>query len=248
MTFGEIAQQSFIKNGILAPGESLPAELAQLALTDGNLLIEEFNIRDLMIWTTNINQYPLTARILPTYWYTIGPTGADFTAPRPLTISRANIVLTNSNPPSRFPLEIVNDMQWSDVTVPSLGSAPYPTKLYNNGDFPNSRLYLWPYPTSSGNALELFTTNQASEFTDVSDMFSFPPGYANAFMLTLAERLCEGFKAVSPSLAKSAAMARAYFGSKNSAAPKISTTDSGMPNGNAVDGPGNTFWNGWSNT
>ncbi len=247
MTFGDIAQQAFVKNSLLAPGEAVPADLGQLALTDGNLLIQEFNIRSVMIWTTDILEFPLTARTLPTYWYTIGPTGADFTATRPNVIQRANIILTSSNPTSRFPLELVNDMEWSDVTVPSLGSAPYPTKLYNDGSYPNSRLYLWPYPTTTGNALELFVPHQSAEFATLSDTFSFPPGFANAFMLSLAERTVEGFAPIPQTLAKSAAMARARFQNLNSQSPKMSTVD-GFSGSNRGDGPGNSYWNGWSST
>lgn len=245
MTLGDIAQQAFIKNRQIAPGEPVPAELGVLALNDANLILEEWNITSVMIWTENILQFPLLARTLPVYWYTIGPSGADFTAPRPTRIDRANIVLTNSNPTIRIPLQIVNDLQWSDVTTPDLGSAPYPTKLYNNGDFPNSRLYLWPFPNQNGNALELFVPNAVSQFADLSDTFSFPPGFQNAFMLTLAERMIQSFDDAPPSLVRMAARARAAFARINTVAPKCSTTDSGMPNSGG-DGQGNNSYNGWS--
>jgi hypothetical protein len=245
MTINDIICQAYIKNGIIAPGEenSLDPSLGSYAIGQSNLVLEEFNVRSVMIYTFNILTFPLIARTLPTYWYTIGPVGADFTTPRPLWISRANIIITSSNPTSRMPLLIDNDMQWSDVTTPALGGAPYPTELYMNGDFPNARIYLWPYPTSTGNELELFVPNQISSFAALTDTFAFPPGFQNAFMLTLSEWLCEGFRAVPVSLQQSAAKARAYFASLNSAAPKISTTDSGMP-GQRSDGGGN-FYNGW---
>ncbi len=244
MTLAEVITQAYIKNGIMAEGEPLDANLGASALLDANILLEEWSIRDLMIWTTAINEYVLTARTLPTYWYEIGPTSADaaFVTQRPTKILRANLILTNSNPPSRDPLEIVDDLQWSDETVPSLGSAPYPSKLYADGSFPNQRLYLWPYPTSSGNSLELFTPNQVAAFAAITDTFSFPPGFLGAFMYTLSERTCEGKRAIPPSLALAAANARARFGSTNSAAPKISTIDGysgGRGNG------GGTFWDGY---
>lgn len=241
-TLNDIISQALVKNGINAPGEDTDADMVVYGLAQANLLLEEFNIRSVMVYTSNFNTYNLTALTLPTYWYTIGPSGANFTAPRPLMLKRANLILTSSSPSSRVPLEIMNDLQWSDVTIPSLGTNPYPTKIYLNGDFPNARIYLWPYPTSAGNQLELLTTNQVSQFAAVTDTFAFPPGFQNAFMLTLGEWLCEGFKPVPQSLARAASKARAYFASLNSASPKMSTTDSGMPGNRASGG---NFYNGW---
>ncbi len=250
MTFESIAKQALVKAGMLAPGEALTPELGDLALSDGNLLIQETNIRPLMIWTTEIKQFALTARTLPVYWYTIWPTGADFTAVRPQKIRRANLVLTNSTPPSRSPIEIVDDMQWSDVSTPTVGSSPYPVKLYYDGGYPQPpdnelpRIYLWPYPQTSGNALEIFVDHQSAEFVSVSDTFSFPPGFPGAFMLTLAERVREGFGPISPTLAKSAAFARMRFQNVNSAPPKMSTVD-GYSGQNNRNGQGQTWRTGW---
>ncbi len=241
MTFEEIATQAFVKNGIVAPGEPLSAELGQLALNDGNLLLDEMNIRSVMIYTTSILSFPLTARTLPTYWYEIGPTAADFVTARPNRIERANLIWTSVDPPVRIPIAIVDDLQWSDQPVPKIASN-VPNTLYNDGGFPNSKLYLWPYPNTTGNELELFVWNVISQFVAITDTFAFPPGFANAFMLTLAERTCEGFRAIPDSLKASAAKARSYFATLNSASPKMTTTDSGMPGHRTASG--NVF-NGW---
>ncbi len=246
MTLEEVLVQAFIKNGILADGEPLPAELGASGLNDANILLEEFNITSVMIWTTNILQFDLFALTSPTVWYTIGPSDADFIAARPTRISSANIVLTGTPTNTRIPIQIVNDAQWSDVVARDLGSSPYPTKLYNDGSFPNSRLYLWPYPNTTANALELFVPNAVATFTTITDDFAMPPGGLGAFMYTLAERLCEGKKQIPDNLARTAARMRNAFGRINRNSPKMSTTDSGMPNGGMGDGPGNNFWSGWS--
>lgn len=241
MTLADILNDAYTKNGVIAAGETYDPALGPYALNEANRLLEEFNIRSVMIYTMNIVSFILTARTLPTYWYTIGPTG-EFVTPRPLWIERANLVLTSSNPPSRIQLLQNNDLQWMDVTVPSLGSAPYPTEYYMNGDFPNARLYIWPYPTNTGNAIELLVPNQVAAWVAVTDTFAFPPGFQNAYMLTLSEWLCEGLKEIPPTLALAAAKARAYYASLNTASPKMSTTDSGMPNNRSNSG---NFHDGW---
>lgn len=245
MTLEEVVVQAFIKNGILADGEPLPAELGASALNDANILLEEWNITSVMIYTTDILEFDLTALTPPIIYYTIGPSGADFTAPRPTRISRANIIISSSADSIRIPIRIINDLQWSDTTPRSLGSSPYPTKLYNNGDFPNSKLYLWPYPNQAANSLELFVPNPISAFAALTDTFSFPPGMWGAFMYTLSERLCEGKREVPASLARIAARMRNAFGRINRDSPKMSTTDSGIPNGGSGNRPGANFWNGW---
>ncbi len=245
MTLEEVLIQAYVKNGILADGEPLSAELGATGLTDANILLEDFAITSVLIYTTDILTFPLTALTLPTYWYTIGPTGADFTAARPTEIKRANLLLTGSTPYIRIPIEIVNDLQWSDVSTPNLASAPYPTKLYNDGGFPNSKLYLWPFVNTAGNSLELFVPNQIAQFAAITDTFSFPPGFLGAFMYTLSERLCEGKREIPASLIRSAAKARNAYGRINRISPKMSTTDAGVPNSGNGSRQGMNFWNGW---
>lgn len=244
MTFEDVAVQALLKNRILGEDQpTLSAVMGAAALAEGNALLEEFNIRSILIYATTILQFNLTARTLPTYWFTIGPSGADFTAARPTKIIRANLVLTGSTPNVRVPLDVIEDIQWSDVPQPALGVSAYPTRLYNGKEFPNSKLYLHPYPTTSANALELFVPYQIPAWAAVSDTFAFPPGFYNAYMLTLSERLCEGYGAVPDSLAKSAAKARAYFAATNGPSMKISTTDSGIPGSRRSNG---TVYTGWS--
>lgn len=245
MTFIDVATDAYVKNGRIAPGEQLPGDLGDYAMREANRMLDQMNIQANFVWTTNILAFNLTARTLPTYWFTIGPhtvdPTTDFDSPRPTRIIRANLLLTSSSPAARIPLVIYDDRQWSDETIPALGSA-IPTSLYNDGGDPVSRLYIWPYPTTTQNQVELFTWNQISRFATLADTFQMPPGYEDAFMLSLSERLIEGIKEIPATLQRSAAMARANVKSLNSQSPKISTTDSGMPGRGS--GQGN-FWNGW---
>lgn len=264
MIFEDLAQASYIKNGLLGIGEPLPGEMGNYALQEANRMLDSWNIQQSFIWSQSILTFNLTARTLPQYWFTIGPTGGtlapDFAVTSmPTKITRANLILTSSTPTVRVPIEIHDARQWSDETVPGLGTVPIPNKLYYDyGNVPNgvatninplgipvalSNIYAWPYPTATGNQIELFVPNQAmSRFVTVADTFSMPLGYEDAFMLTLSERLCEGIKDIPPTLAAAAAFARANVKSVNSKAPKISTTDSGMPGRTKSSG---NFYNGF---
>lgn len=242
MDLGDLIADAYVKNGIQAPGEATVAERADYALREANRMIGQWNIQNLLIFTTDIRVFPLTARTLPTYWYTIGPTG-DFVTARPNIIKKANLVLTTSSPTTRVPIDIYDDLQWGDIPTPALGAGAYPTALYNDGDYPNSKLYLNPYPTITQNSLELYVERVTSAFTAITDSFQMPDGYEDAFMLTLSERLCEGVREIPATLKNAAAMARAAVKSVNSKSPKMSTSDSGMPHsGGANNG---TFWDGW---
>lgn len=265
-TFNDIATDAYIKNGILAPGESLDANLAEYAMREANRLLDQWNIQDLYVFTTKILLFSLTARPISTsdsatqYWYTIGPAGGtlttDFQVPQPNRIKRANLMLQSSNPNARVPLAVLDALQWSDQTVPNLGTTIPTSVYYDYANVPNgvdgdgipvqfSRLYVWPYPTVTQNQLELFVWNQVARFTDIQDTFSLPQGYEDALMLTLAERTSEGVRAISPTLRADAARARANIRSLNSQSPKMSTTDSGMPGRGAGNSTSSNVFNGW---
>lgn len=106
----------------------------------------------------------------------------DFVAQRPIFIYRANLVLISENPEVHLPLTLLDDAQWAAKTIPHLLSS-YPWELYNDGNYPLSKLYLYGYPNQA-NDLELFTWQQLKDsFTAVTDVAMFPPGYED-FIVT----------------------------------------------------------------
>lgn len=266
-TFNDIATDAFIKNGLLAAGETLDPNQAAYAMREANRLLDQWNIQSLFIFTQVIYLFTLTTRPIVVngvsqYWYTIGPASSvvagppaqpDFVAVRPNYILRANLVLNVTTPNTRVALAILDDRQWAAETVPALGTAPYPSKLYYDYGFDTSgaagvaqgcgKIYLHPYPNQTGNQLELFVPNQVARFAAVTDTFNMPMGWEDPFMLTLSERTIEGLRAIPATLSQAAARARANLRSMNSRSPKISTLDTGMP-GNRRSGNGNVF-NGW---
>ena len=194
-----------------------PSQLAD-AFASLNRMMDSWTIQNLLIYTIRSDRYTLTPSQVS---YTIGPVGADFTAPRPVEITQANIVLAGS-PAVHCPLKLIDDQEWASISVREIPTT-LPLKLYNDGAYPNSRLYFWPYPTAA-NDLELFTSSQLTRFAKQTDDVSFPPGYEDALVYNLAVRLSGQFGTVlRGDVAATAKEGKALVKSRNSAAPRLIT-------------------------
>ena len=217
--------------GILLGSETPNAPDAAIVMQRLNDMLESWGTERNNIYTISIARYTLTPAQTS---YTIGRSGsADFTADRPLGqgpgngIESANIVMTGVSPEVRVPLALLDDGQWAAISVTNISST-LPIALYNDGGFPDSTLYLWPWP-SDGNDLELFTRQQLGSFTALTDTFTYPPGYRLAIVRSLAEAICPLFgKEISATLAALASRARGAIKSLNTAPPLIATADYGL--------------------
>jgi hypothetical protein len=241
-TAGEVIQNALIELGVHQANETMSATDAQFGLGKLNRLLSQWSTRSVNIWTILSQRFTLSPSQVS---YTIGPTGADFTAARPLGpgpgkgIRNANIVLTSVTPEVHCPLAIWDADQWANIRVNEIPTS-LPIGLYNDGAYLNSTLYLWGYPTEA-NDLELFTYQQLTEFASISGTFEFPPGYEEALTLSLAESLGPPYgAAISEDLRTNARRARAAIQSINTAPPLLQTDDGGLPSS-----PGGNI--GWFN-
>jgi len=148
-----------------------------------NRMMSGFNLDGHKIFTTRIDRYALTPNQTT---YFIGPTG-DFVADRPIRIIRANLVLTASFPEIFLPLHLMDDIEWAALSIEELPAA-YPWSLYNDGDYPDSQLYLYGYPTQT-NDLQLFTPQQLPQFVAATDSVVLPPGYEDLMVTQGALRV-----------------------------------------------------------
>ncbi len=75
-----------------------------------------------------------------------------------------------------------------------------------------------------------FTRRKSFSASQVRFAASFPPGYEEAIVYNLAERMCVAWaKPIGVELELMARRARAKVQSLNSVAPKLATADAGMP-------------------
>jgi len=166
-------------------GQRLPPELLDDIFVAANQLIDQWLTDQLLVYAYVPNQYTLNGTQIT---YTIGPSGADFTAPRPTGIQDANIILNNTSPVVRQPVSIINVDQWASIRVQQLQPA-IPLVLYYDANFNQALGYgsinLWPGPTSSY-ILEIYTWQQLTAFPDKTTPINFPPAYANALRKCLA--------------------------------------------------------------
>lgn len=223
----DICTDALFENG--AYGIDTPV----LSAADGALALRVLN-RRLDAWAAlkryayNITfpQFTLTPNHQP---HLIGPNlvAPDFAAAqRPVRIEGAALVLNNVTPNVDVPLNIRDDAWWKDERVKSIATTT-PTDLYYSPDWPSGSLWLWPVPTFAY-GLRLEVWGLISQFVKLSDVFSLPPGYKRALVLTLAEDLCRPFgRPPMPDLIAAAKEARADLQTNNIKSPRIASADHG---------------------
>lgn len=162
------------------PGRGISSEQQTEVIQFLNQMLDGMNTLRGSIFTVNIARYALVPSQTT---YFIGPTG-DFVAPRPIRIVNANLVLTNASPEAHLPMRILNDDEWADIRVTEIPTT-VPRLLYNDGNSPDSQLYLWGFPTQA-NDLELFTWQGLNNALGPTDTLAYPDGYARAILYKLA--------------------------------------------------------------
>lgn len=174
----EIIQDALIEIGVQDPSEAMDATKAAFGLRALNRLVQKWNVDELMVYTVNRNEWPLTAG---KQVYTIG-TGGDFNAPRPTRISMASVLLSSGQ---EIEIDILNDEEWRGIVLKTTQST-FPTKIWPTGNMPLNSLYLWPVPTDSTTKLVLYTWGKTENFASLDDDVVFPNGYEEALITNLA--------------------------------------------------------------
>lgn len=178
-TARDLIKNSLRLIGALSTGETPGADEAADGLIALNNLIDSWSNEKLIIHQFVREEFTLTPG---TQSYTVGATGAFVTA-RPLKVESASLEIQGANP-YEVPMEVIDYDQWSRISDKSLQSS-IPTKLYVEGSFPNSTIYLWPVPASA-NKVVLYSRKPIASFALVDDQILLPPGYQRALIYNLA--------------------------------------------------------------
>lgn len=224
----DICADAYTEIGVLAAGETMSAEDADLALKKLNRLLDNWNAERCAVYAQAFNTYVLTPSLSP---HTIGPTASSPTwtaTQRPVTIEGANLVFTTPTPDVAIPINLRDAQWWQAQSVKALTS-DVPTDLYYQPDWPLGKLFFWPVPTTAY-SVELETRILLAQL-GLDDTFTLPPGYQDAVTLSLAESLLTAFPTadVAGMIIGQAAKARARIFGNNDITPRIPTLDSGMP-------------------
>ena len=197
-----------------------PDQFAE-ALDTLNRMLEAWSTERLLVYVLRADRYPMSP---PQSFYTLGPTGADWTAPRPVRIESAATILQSGGAEVRVPLRRMWDTEWQLLRV-QLITSTIPSKFYVERSVPNMRIHLWGIPTQS-NPIEIFTWQPFDTFADPSVEISLPPGYAEAVVLNLAVAIADQYGLdMRPSLVSRAIQAKGRLKAFNARGPHISTAD-----------------------
>jgi hypothetical protein len=183
MTVLDLITASVEELGIVAPGESCPAELATRGLARLNDWIDALALEPLTVTRIARTTWTLTTASS----YTVG-TGADVDVVRPVSATRIQSVGTvdTSTTPE------------TEVVAPPLGETGYqrltgkdatgtPRRWYYEPTLPTGTLR--PYPISDGSGPEtgvLYSEVPIGEFTGLTQTLTLPPGYRRFFRTNLA--------------------------------------------------------------
>lgn len=177
--------------GSYAPGESVPADEANDALTVLNQMIDSWNTDRLAIFTTRIDDFPY---VLNKQAYTLG-TGGDFNIPRPPQIdAMSSILLADPANPIEVPLDMYTVEDWQNKLPVKVVTSSWPQVVYDDGGFPLRTLNFWPIPLTTPNSARIYSWQALTQPAALSTAIAFPPGYQEAFRFNLAIRLAPEYE------------------------------------------------------
>lgn len=112
----------------------------------------------------------------------------DFVGPRPDSIIRANCVMTNVGPnPVYLHMRPISAEEWASLSIRQIPAINVTNLFYYDPQFPNGVLNV--FPPLIGNAIELFTWEALGVPATLATPYAAPPGYQDAVIWSLAERL-----------------------------------------------------------
>lgn len=198
-TLQDVVSSALTAIGQLGQGQTLSNEDGQLGLRQVNLLLSKSSVKRLFLYTVATRQYQLTPALAD---YTIGPTGAIFTATRPTLIEGAQI-----NPVGTdiwLPLSILDKPKWDAIRTKN-STASIPDDIWPEYTFPNLTFHVNPTPIGAP-YIRLGCWEQLTQFAKITDPVSFPPSYEEYLESNLAMMLAPYYdQPVNPGLAQRAA-------------------------------------------
>lgn len=229
-TIGTRAMQEI---NAIGAGETPSADDLDLVLDKVQRLFDNWNAEHEAAYAEVLTTYTLTAALNP---HTLGPTSATWTvSQRPVSLEGADIALTTSSPVVYVPMRLITLAEYEALAVPATTTA-IPTSLYYEAGWPNGSIYLYPVPsTAYGLRLRTRTLLTALALT-LDTVFTLPPGYLDATILSVAESLWSFGRETPPALVAAASRARARIFTNNVETPGLVTQDAGMPGGSGGGG------------
>lgn len=198
LTAQDYINRAFRRIGQIRPGALTNTELYADALDEWRVLFDGYNAKRTMQYTNPDYVFPVTGpghgttgngQTFGGTGYQIGPTAADFVAPRPEAIIAMNLYQTSASPtqPTRIPIQMISMEEWLTIPVIQLTPINVTTTAAYDPQWPNGVIWVWP--PLNGNSLEIFTWGQLTPPATLGAAYSAPPGYADLIIWELAKVL-----------------------------------------------------------
>lgn len=219
--------RNFIKDAlreIAALGEHQPLtpENAQLGLRYFQAMTRLFQGDGYLLYTVRRRPFVLVAH---QQTYTVGQTGCDFTAPRPL-VGVGGLGITPAGDDVEQPLDLYTREAWFAEPLKTLTDQWPRRVLYEPNDADTGTFTFWPTPTTAPTFA--YATGEPLPSPEALETeLLFPPGgYEEAWRLQLACRLRRPFgKPVTRDLNEDADLALGAVRRVNDPGPPVQTID-----------------------
>lgn len=129
-----------------------------------------------------------TATTAPATATTLAGGANDWLGPRPAIITRANLKFTSGTAqPVYIHLRPISAEEWASLSIRVIPAINVTNVYYYDPQFPNGVFNV--FPPLSGNAIELFCAQALAAPATLGAAYTAPPGYLDAVVKSLAERL-----------------------------------------------------------
>ena len=168
--------------GVLAAGETLPAEDSQDALDFLNQMLDSWSTEDLLIYASTTQSLTWSANNAT---QTLGPTG-DIVGLRPLSLGAATYY-TDPTTNDSYNVTFISEEEYNSISLKTVTST-YPEYIQVDYSVPNVTMSVYPIPTKdlTWNFVSATVLPQPATLATV---LVFPPGYMRAFKYNLAVEL-----------------------------------------------------------
>jgi hypothetical protein len=167
-----------------------------------NYLVTAWQAHGMQVWCQKRGSYTLSDGVDDP---TIGPSGADITAARPLSIQQAWLRDDDTDPDTDIPLRIISREEYNGISNKLADGTPncvfydpeYDVPGSNSGANAKGRLYMWPVPDATVAArytLYFIYTRPLQDFSGLTDTLDFPQEWFNAVRWNLALSLCPSYE------------------------------------------------------
>lgn len=171
-TLLDVVSNALTALGQLGRGQGVAPEDGALGLRQSNLLLNQKSTQRLFLSYVATREYTLTGGVAD---YTIGDTGATFTAPRPTLIESAQTQIPGTS--SWFPISVWDKAKWDAITGKG-ATDEKPAGIYPEYTFSNAILAFHVNPIPTGAAkIRLGSWEQLTQFASLFDLVLMPPAY-----------------------------------------------------------------------